>query len=153
MAVFPRSMKKTILQCTSVEKAFGPKKVINDIFIAQERTLNYYVKKFMQFRFRGQRYNPDYPKLSPAYLKRKVKMFGVKPKLVATGALRSISLASRAYQTTKGPALRLKTTVYSKFVKRRFNYISPKMSFEQKALNKYMKLQLRLIRKKYQNRR
>lgn len=143
-----KGLTRSIFDLDRAVNALRSKNLLEDIKEAQKNTLNYYVKRVMKHRFMGQLYNPDYPKLSPKYLKWKQKTVGFRPKMVLYGNLKNTTLNSRAYRFGNRVSLKLRTTYYSKYLLQKgFNYIPPKLSSEEKQLSKYFNRNLGKIRR------
>lgn len=145
-----RGITQSIFDVKKAVAALRSVNLFEDIQEAQKDTLNYYVKRLMKNRFRGKKFNPDYPPLNYKYLQSKRKKYGLKPTLVATGRLKRTTLQSKGVKSGKRVYLRLRTTYYSGYVRRRRDFVPPKLKSEEVALSKYFKRRLGRIRRKRQ---
>lgn len=147
----PTQMSKTYKDLKKAADGMRWKAQQADILQAQFLTLQYYINKHMNKRFGGRKYNPDYPKLSKEYVRRKNKKYGPKPILVATGKLKAKVMRSKATKNKRSVRIVLNVTEYAKYLRQRgFNFVPPKTSQERKAIEKYFIRALRVLRKKRQ---
>jgi len=134
------TMSSTMKDLKNAANAIRKPALMDDVYEAIRKTLELYIKRDLTNRFRGRRFNPNYPRTKPSYQRRKAKKYGFKPLLVATGRLKvTVTRSARVQGRKQNMRIRVSSPEYGKYLRNRgFDFIQPQTTKEKKALKKYL---------------